>query len=106
MNISKVLRVASREFASTAMTKGFIIGALVLPAAMVPLIFLVMMLTMRARPPADTGTIYLLDRSNELASVLEDRLDPEEVRTRWKERFQQISDAAKSFIPQANTAAA
>ena len=106
MNISKVLRVASREFASTAMTKGFIIGALVLPAAMVPLIFLVMMLTMRAQPPADTGTIYLLDRSNELASVLEDRLDPEEVRTRWKERFQQISDAAKSFIPQANTAAA
>lgn len=103
MNLSKIFRVASREFASTAMTKGFIIGAIVVPAAMVPIIFLVMMLSMNAQPPADNGTIYILDPSSEVTSILEDRLDPEQVRVRWKERFQQISDAAKSMIPQANT---
>ena len=40
MNISKISRVAGREFASTAMTKGFIIGALVMPAVIAALMAL------------------------------------------------------------------
>lgn len=106
MKISKVLRVATREFASTAITKGFIIGALVLPAVMAAVIPVVMVLAMRAQPPADTGTIYILDHSAEVTSVLDSRLDPEAVKERWIKRFDDMADTAKKMIPQAGSAAA
>ena len=98
MNISKVIRVASREFASTAMTKGFIIGALVLPAVMAMVIPVVMVLAMSSQPPADTGTIYLLDRSGDVAEVVMERLSPEQVEARWKEDAENMKDAAKGFM--------
>jgi len=106
MNLSKVMRVAAREFASTAMTKGFIIGALVVPAVMVAVIPLVMTLAMSAQPPADTGTIYILDHSSEVTPVLEDRLSPQAVKDRWIERFEKTADAAKKMIPQMGSGAA
>lgn len=98
MNISKVMRVASREFASTAMTKGFIIGALVLPALMAMLIPVVIVIAMSSQPPADTGTIYLLDRSGEVAQVATDRLSPENVEARWIKEAENNKDAAKGFL--------
>ncbi len=98
MNVSKVLRVAAREFASTAITKGFIIGALVLPAVMVLVIMVVVMVTMRSQPPADAGTIYVLDRSGEVSDVAIDRLSPEQVEQRWIATAEGIKDAAKGLI--------
>ena len=92
------MRVASREFVSTAVTKGFIIGALVLPAVMAMVIPVVMMLAMRAQPPADTGTIYLLDRSGEVAQVATDRLAPENVEARWREDAQRMKKAATGMM--------
>ncbi|MDF1809836.1 MAG: ABC transporter permease [Phycisphaerales bacterium] len=99
MNISKIMRVAAREFASTAMTKGFIIGALVVPAVMAAVIPLVMILAMSAQPPADTGTVYILDHSTEVLPVLEDRLDPEAVKGRWIERFGDAAEFAEKMMP-------
>jgi len=99
MNMSKVMRVAAREFASTAMTKGFIIGALVLPAAMAAIIPVVMVLAMKAQPPADTGTVYVLDHSKEVTPIIQDRLDPEAVKGRWIERFEEAADTVQNFVP-------
>ncbi len=98
MNMSKVMRVAAREFASTAMTKGFIIGALVLPAAMAMVIPFVLMLSIRAQPPADKGTIYLLDRSGEVASTAAERMSPEAIEKRWQERAEDAKKFATGII--------
>ena len=102
MNISKISRVAGREFASTAITKGFIIGALVLPAVIAAIMPLVILLTMSAQPPADTGTVYILDRSADVSATLEDRLAPDAVEARWKERFDDVKEFAKNAIPMAD----
>ena len=99
MNMSKVARVAAREFASTAMTKGVIIGALVLPALMAMVIPVVMVLAMSAQPPADTGTVYVLDHSQEVTSIIQDRLAPEAVKERWIERFDGAAETVKNFVP-------
>lgn len=99
MKLSKITRVAGREFASTAMTKGFIIGALVMPAAIGALMPLIIMLTAMAQPPADTGTIYVLDRSADVSDTLQERLAPENVEARWKERFDSVKDFAKNAMP-------
>lgn len=98
MNISKVMRVATREFASTAITKGFILGALVLPALMAAVIPLVLILSISAQPPADTGTIYILDRSGEVTDTAIDRLSPAKVEQRWQERAENAKDFAKNIM--------
>ena len=87
MNLPKITRVAGREFASTAMTKGFIIGALVVPAVLAMLMPIVIKLAMSVQPPADTGTIYVLDRSDDVSETLAQRLSPEEVKQRWEKEF-------------------
>lgn len=98
MNISKIMRVAAREFASTAMTKGFIIGALVLPALMALIIPVVLLLSINAQPPADTGKIYILDRSGEVNETISERLSPEAVEERWQERAENAKDFAKNMM--------
>ncbi len=106
MNIAKIMRVAAREFASTAMTKGFIIGALVVPAVMTAVIPVVMILVMKVQPSVDTGTVYILDHSSEVLPVIEERLHPDAVRDRWTERFGDAAEMAGKFIPSAGGAAA
>ncbi|MEX0876041.1 MAG: ABC transporter permease, partial [Phycisphaerales bacterium] len=104
MNMSKIGRVAAREFASTAMTKGFIFGALVVPALMAALIPVVMIIVMNVQPPADTGTIYVLDRSGDVSSVLDERLSPAEVEARWRQRFDEMKEAGKRLNPMGSSA--
>ncbi len=98
MNFTKIIRVAGREFASTAMTKGFIIGALVVPAVMAALIPLIVILSASAQPSADKGTIYVLDRSSEVFEDLSHRLSPETVRERWEDRAKRASEFAKGMM--------
>lgn len=99
MNLAKIGRVAAREFISTAMTKGFIIGALVVPALMAALIPVVVIVMMSVQPPADNGTIYVLDHSGEVTPVLGQRLSPEAVEQRWRERFEQVKDVTEKMLP-------
>ncbi len=100
MNFTKITRVAGREFASTAMTKGFIIGALVVPAVMAALIPLIAILSAAAQPSADKGTIYVLDHSAEVFNEIESRLSPEEVRSRWEDRAKRAANFAKGMMGQ------
>ncbi|MFG0245969.1 MAG: ABC transporter permease [Phycisphaerales bacterium JB052] len=99
MNLGKITRVAGREFASTAMTKGFIIGALVVPAVLAVLMPIVVVLAMSVQPPADTGTVYVLDRSGDVQDALAQRLSPEQVEQRWRERFDEVKEKSKAINP-------
>ena len=81
-SMSKVMRVAGREFASTALTKGFIIGALVVPAVLVAIIPLIGVLAATAKPPAVTGTVLVIDRSGEVYDTLTQRLSEDAIRER------------------------
>jgi len=101
MSLAKVSRIAGREFASTAMTKGFIIGALVVPAVLVAIIPIIAVLAASAQPPADKGTVYVLDRTGEVAPVMGERLAPDAVRERWAERFKQASEFAEGIMGEA-----
>jgi len=98
MSLAKIMRVGGREFASTAMTKGFIIGALVVPAVIVAIIPIIAVLAASAQPPADKGTVYVLDRSREVAPVIEERLAPEAVKERWSARFARASEFAEGIM--------
>jgi ABC-2 type transport system permease protein len=81
-SMGKVMRVAGREFASTALTKGFIIGALVVPAVLVAIIPLIGILAATAKPPAVTGSILVIDRSGTVYDTLTERLSEESIRER------------------------
>lgn len=81
-SIAKVMRVAGREFASTALTKGFIIGALVVPAVLVAVIPLIGILAATAKPPAVTGAIVVIDRSGQVYDTLTQRLSEDAIRER------------------------
>lgn len=86
MNPGKVMRIAGREFASTVLTKGFIIGALVVPAVIAVIMPLVIMLVESAKPPADKGELALIDRSGEVAPLVAELLEPERiVESRWEQ---------------------
>lgn len=77
MNITKVLSVARREFASTALTKGFIIGAFVVPALFAAVMPLIGFLINSAKPPAEVGRVAIVDRSGDLDDLLAQRLTRE-----------------------------
>lgn len=101
MNLWKISRVAGREFASTAITKGFIIGALVIPAVMAAIIPLIAILAASAQPPADKGTIYVLDRSGEVYEEMVGYLSPDEIRARREETARRVAEFSTGIMGKA-----
>lgn len=78
--IRRTLAVAGREFASTALTKGFILGALILPAIFAIVMPLIGFLIEQAKPPAVVGRIAIIDRGEpdqRVGTLLTERLTPE-----------------------------
>lgn len=97
-SLSKVMRVAGREFASTALTKGFIIGALVVPAVLVAMIPLIGLLAASAKPPAVTGTVLVIDRSGEVYPTLTERLSAEAIHARRAEENRRTAEMAEGVF--------
>ncbi len=75
--MKRILRVAAREYASTVLTKGFIIGAFIVPAIVTAAIPLIVILTNQAVAPQVKGRIALIDRSQMVAVEVGKRLDLE-----------------------------
>ncbi len=96
MNIGKVIHVAKREFASTAMTKGFIIGALVLPAVFAMVMPLIMLLIESAAPPAEVGRVAIADRSGQVGELIAERMSEEALNEARGETPQQLAEQAES----------
>lgn len=80
--MNRVLAVAWREFVSTALTKGFIIGAVVVPLAFIAMIPVIVMLTMAAKGPKVEGEVAILDRSGVLMEAVERELSAEAISQR------------------------
>jgi ABC-2 type transport system permease protein len=78
----KVLFVAIREFLATAATKGFIIGALVVPAIMGAMIPVIILLTLHAKGPEVAGEVVVIDRSREVGTAVVRYLSPESLAKR------------------------
>ena len=58
--MKKILHVALREFQSTVLTKGFIIGVLVTPV-LISFMVIVMPMLMNEEPPRIDGDVAVLD---------------------------------------------
>ena len=87
--MSRILHIAGREVASTVLTKGFIIGALVVPALIAVIMPLVIILVERAKPPADKGDLAVIDRSGMVTELLTERLRPDRI---VDSRFEQTAE--------------
>jgi len=85
----KILQIARREYVATAVTKGFIIGAIVLPGIMVLAIPLIVILTAQSSPPQVQGSISVLDRSGLVLENLRHELSPERLAERRAEDIEQ-----------------
>lgn len=103
MNIGKVARIAAREFVSTAVTKGFIFGAIAVPAVIAAIMPLVVMLVNRAKPPADRGEVVLIDRSGDVAQLIADRLEPATILQRSAERSAELAARAADVMNSGST---
>lgn len=80
----RVFHIAVREFASTALTKGFIFGGIVLPIVLMVLLAVVMPMLINEKVPEVTGTVAVVDGTGELDADLAERFSPEGVK-RWQD---------------------
>src|SRR4051812_3600495 len=79
--MNKILHIAQREFVATAMTRGFLIGLLLMPAVFA-LLFLVggRLMNRPARPVE--GMVAIVDPTGAIAGRLRDVLRPDAVAAR------------------------
>lgn len=95
MNPTKISRVAWREFASTVLTKGFIIGALLTPVLILAMISLVAVLAATKSEPDIRGEVAVIDPTGAVAPRLTERLAPEALAEAARERAERIAEAFK-----------
>lgn len=100
-SIAKVTRIAAREFAATVLTKGFIIGALVVPGVLMAIIPVIGLLAASAQPPAPTGTLLVLDRSGAVYDTLAQRLSAESIRQRREDELRRVGEKSKEAFGKA-----
>ncbi|MEO1584454.1 MAG: ABC transporter permease [Planctomycetota bacterium] len=95
MSPTKITRVAWREFASTVLTKGFIIGALLTPVLILAMISLVTVLAATKSEPTISGEIAVIDPTAAVAPRLADDLSPEALADAARARAERITEALK-----------
>lgn len=83
--MNKVWHVAWREFRATAMTKGFIIGA-IFPLVLLVFFVIVFPLLYKREPPAVAGTLAIIDPTGRIAADVAERLRPEAIAARKRTR--------------------
>lgn len=79
--MSRMLQVAAREFLSTVLTKGFIIGVLITPA-IIGLMILIMPILLDHTPPTIQGEIAVTDPTGAIAEPLAEWLRPDAIALR------------------------
>jgi ABC-2 type transport system permease protein len=92
--MSKVLQIAWREFAATVLTKGFLVGLLIMPLMMGAMVLLIPLLVNVKAPPIKGG-IAVLDRSG---SVVE-RLRPQLEAKAFADRRRAIDERMNAVMP-------
>ncbi|MCL4222312.1 MAG: ABC transporter permease [Phycisphaerales bacterium] len=85
--MKRVFHIALREFKSTALTKGFIIGGIIVPLVLLLVISLVMPRLMNEKVPQIRGTVAIIDQTGALTQAIERRFSHEAVE-QWQKRRQ------------------
>jgi ABC-2 type transport system permease protein len=105
--VRRTMLVARREFVSTVMTKGFVVGVLVLPLVMLLVILLVPLLV-SMKPPRVTGSIAVVDRSGAVLPLIEQKLDPaamaEDIRRRAQRSMERAGRMVGDFFGEQHSA--
>lgn len=76
MNIAKTLQIARREFTATVMTKGFLIGLLIMPA-MIGVLIVVMPFLLKEQSPNIEGTVAIHDPTGQVLERAREHLAPQ-----------------------------
>jgi ABC-2 type transport system permease protein len=95
--MKKILHVAVREFLSTVLTKGFIVGILIAPA-LIAMLIVVMPRLMREAPPKVSGEVAVVDPTGQVANGLRDYLRPERIAERREELRRRIDEATPEAV--------
>jgi ABC-2 type transport system permease protein len=96
----KILDVASREFLSTVMTKGFVIGMLVMPI-MIGIFVMVIPRMVNRTPPKVVGEIAILDPTGQVTEGLRAYLRPERFLARSEETSRRVAEATPEALRKA-----
>lgn len=103
MSIGRILHVARREFISTAMTKGFIIG-LTMPLVVLLIMVTLMPLLIGGPAPKVAGELAIVDPTGEVAPRLAERWQPEAVAERHTAQSEQLKQAMDETIGEGGAA--
>ena len=76
MNITKTLQIARREFLATVMTKGFLIGLLVMPL-MIAALIVVMPFLLKEQSPRIEGSVAIHDPTGQVLERAREHLSPQ-----------------------------
>ena len=103
MNISRVVCVAQREFLATVLTKGFLIGVLVLPLIVV-IMAVAMPILINEEAPSIEGEIAVIDPTGEVLPALSEYLSPEAIAARRSEETAAVAEelANRAKLPENN----
>jgi len=101
--MNKIIHVAIREFLSTVLTKGFIIGVLVTPV-IIAFMAILMPILMSEEAPRIEGRIAIVDPTGAVASGLRNQLDPEAIASR-RDDFRAAAAEAMGSMPGASNPA-
>ncbi|MDQ7008346.1 MAG: ABC transporter permease [Acidobacteriota bacterium] len=91
MKISRVLCIARREFIATVLTKGFLIGVLVVPVIVLTMV-VVMPLLINEEAPGVEGEVAVIDPTGAVVPGLGDYLAPEAIAARRSEETAAVAD--------------
>ncbi len=72
--MNRMFQIAWREFASTALTKGFIIGGFVVPAVILVVMITLLPILLKDEGPAIVGDVAIIDKSGVIAEDVKQRL--------------------------------
>ncbi len=96
MKVGKILHVARREFISTALTKGFIIG-MAMPLVVLGIITLLMPLLIGGPAPKVTGELAVIDPTGLVAPRLQAEWTPEAVARRHAASGERLQEAMEDL---------
>ena len=96
--MGKTFQVAWREFKATVLTKAFLI-AMVLPPAIMTVMFTLMPILMNQAAPRVTGRVAVVDQSGAVMPLLKDAFTTENMGSRRSRRVQKATEQVSKNVP-------
>lgn len=98
--MSRVFHIALREFKSTALTKGFILGGIVVPLVLLLVMSIAMPLLMNEKVPEVRGSVAVIDQTGLLREPIERRFTPDAVSDWQRWRMGEVAQKTQEAVDQ------